>query len=85
MSRKTETHCTTRDLSESSPLGNSGVARGPEIVSQAPGRGGQTGPSGCRGLSHRGTLGCEVGAPPACGEAGPTLFSAALPLGGPGV
>jgi hypothetical protein len=85
MPRKARNHCTTSDLSWSSPLGSFGVARGPEIVSQLPGRGADAGLSGCRGRWHRGTLGCEVGTPPARGEAGPTTVTAALPLGGPGV
>jgi hypothetical protein len=82
MPRKTETHCTPSDLSWGSPQGGFGVARGPEIVSQPSARGAEVGSRGCCGRLHRGTLGCEVGAPPARGEAGPAM---ALPHGGPGV
>jgi hypothetical protein len=85
MPRRAETYCTASALSWGSPLGGFGVGWGPEIVNQPPGRGADAGPGGCRGRWHRGTLGCEVGAPPARGEAGPTIISAALPLGGPGV
>jgi hypothetical protein len=82
MLRKTEIPCTPSDLSWGSPLGGFVGARGPEIVSQPSGRGAEAGPRGCRGRLHRGTLGCEVGAPPARGEAWPTMAS---PHGGPGV
>jgi hypothetical protein len=82
MPTKVETHCTPSDLSWGSPLGGFGVARGPEIVSQPSGRGVEAGSGGCRGRLHRGTLGCEVGAPPARGEAGPSIVP---PHGGPGV
>jgi hypothetical protein len=85
MPRKAETHCTPSDLSWGNPPGGFGVARGPEIVGQPSGRGTEAAARGCRGRLHRGTLGCEVGAPPARGEAGSAVVSAAPPLGGPGV
>ena len=70
MPRKDETNCAPGYSSWVSPLARVAVGQCTEIVRQPPQWSAGAGLRGCRDRWHRGRLSCDVGAAPACGEAG---------------
>jgi hypothetical protein len=74
--------CPPSDFVIEARVSHSAAGGGHDIVTTEAWRHPERGPRGYRGRFHRGTLGCEVSAPPARGEDGPVVTA---PHGGPGV